>query len=231
MGPFRRRAPTEADGAQKEMTRLKCGDWPTCCNSRIVLGLLLSLHTLTGATSDGSLSSEFDSNHLQQSGEEVYDPSYYGQFSQSNPSEDDNNPYQNFIVQLMQETTDDLGDGPPVMLSRLGKRSDYMTRLGKRSDYMTRLGRSYMTRLGKRSADYMTRLGKRPNYMTRLGKRSSNYLTRLGKRSGPISSQPEAVIKSEERRSPAIYDIMKFGKRSDLMIPRRGYRDWMTRLG
>ena len=89
-----------------------------------------------------------------------------------------------------QETTDDLGDGPPVMLSRLGKRSDYMTRLGKRSDYMTRLGRSYMTRLGKRSADYMTRLGKRPNYMTRLGKRSSNYLTRLGKRSGPISSQP-----------------------------------------
>ena len=89
-----------------------------------------------------------------------------------------------------QETTNDLGDGPPVMLSRLGKRSDYMTRLGKRSDYMTRLGRSYMTRLGKRSADYMTRLGKRPNYMTRLGKRSSNYLTRLGKRSGPISSQP-----------------------------------------
>ena len=161
-----------------------------------------------------------------------------------------------------QETTDDLDDGPPVMLSRLGKRSDYMTRLGKRSDYMTRLGRSYMTRLGKRSADYMTRLGKRPNYMTRLGKRSSNYLTRLGKRSGPISSQPgedlvrriihfdrvifylrqitvalilhcfsEAVIKSEERRSPAIYDLMKFGKRSDLIIPRRGYRDWMTRLG
>ena len=55
----------------------------------------------TLAISDGSLSSEFDSNHLQQSGEEVYDPSYYGQFSQSNPSEDDNNPYQNFIVQLM----------------------------------------------------------------------------------------------------------------------------------
>ena len=55
----------------------------------------------TLAISEGSLSSEFDSNHLQQSGEEVYDPSYYGQFSQSNPSEDDNNPYQNFIVQLM----------------------------------------------------------------------------------------------------------------------------------
>jgi len=215
------------------MTRLKCGDWPTCCNSRIVLGLILSLHTLTGATPDDTLSSDFDSNHLQQS-DEVYDPSNYGQFSQSNPSEDDPNPYQNFIVQFMQDqglTTDDLDDGPPLMLSRLGKRSDYMTRLGKRSDYMTRLGRSYMTRLGKRSADYMTRLGKRPNYMTRLGKRSSNYLTRLGKRSGPSWSQPEAVIKSEERRSPAMYDLMKFGKRSDLMIPRRGYRDWMTRLG
>ena len=124
-------------------------------------------------------------------------------------------------------------------MTRLGKRPNYMTRLGKRSS-------NYLTRLGKRSGPISSQPGEdlvrrrihfnpvRGAFIMEL----PDWMNYVFPHFVPplivaliLHCFSEAVIKSEERRSPAIYDIMKFGKRSDLMIPRRGYRDWMTRLG